>query len=114
MFYARGSFLYTPRHDKRTFVPTEDLFFISGVGFPEGKPSVCGGSGPKCVVSNLGYLDFEKETKQMRLSSIHPEIDIDTVKNSTGFDLIIPDNLTTTKPPTEKELKLLRELYNQI
>ena len=27
MFYARGSFLYTPRHDKRTFVPTKDLLF---------------------------------------------------------------------------------------
>ena len=109
MFYARGSFLYTPRHDKRTFVPTKDLFFTSGVGFPDGNPSVCGGSGPQCVVTNLGYLDFEEKTKRMRLSSIHPGIDIDTVKDSTGFDLIIPDNLATTEPPTEKELKLLRE-----
>jgi acyl CoA:acetate/3-ketoacid CoA transferase beta subunit len=109
MFYARGSFLYTPRHDKRTFVPTKDLFFISGVGFPDGNPSVCGGSGPQCVVTNLGYLDFEEKTKRMRLSSIHPGIDIDMVKDSTGFELIIPDNLATTEPPTEKELKLLRE-----
>ncbi|MFX1468885.1 MAG: hypothetical protein ACFFB8_09490 [Promethearchaeota archaeon] len=43
MFYARGSFLYTPRHDKRSFVPTEKLDFISGVGFPEGKLSICRG-----------------------------------------------------------------------
>jgi acyl CoA:acetate/3-ketoacid CoA transferase beta subunit len=109
MFYARGSFLYTPRHDKRTFVPTEDLFFISGVGFPDGKPSICGGSGPQCVVSNLGYLDFEEKSKRMRLSTIHPGIDIDSVKTSTGFELVIPENLKETKPPTEKELKLLRE-----
>jgi acyl CoA:acetate/3-ketoacid CoA transferase beta subunit len=109
MFYSRGSFLYTPRHDKRTFVPTEDLFFISGVGFPNGKPSICGGSGPQCVITNLGYLDFEEKSKHMRLSTIHPGIDIETVKDSTGFELIIPDNLKKTKPPTEKELKLLRE-----
>ncbi|MFW9818925.1 MAG: CoA-transferase subunit beta [Candidatus Thorarchaeota archaeon] len=109
MFYARGSFLYTPRHDKRTFVPTEDLFFISGVGFPDGKPSICGGSGPQCVITNLGFLDFEEKSKRMRLSSMHPGIDIDIVKEATGFDLIIPDNLKETKPPTEKELKLLRE-----
>ncbi|MFX1504190.1 MAG: CoA-transferase, partial [Promethearchaeota archaeon] len=102
MFYARGSFLYTPRHDKRTFVPTKDLFFISGLGFPDGKPSVCGGSGPQCVITNLGYLDFEEKTKLMRLSSIHPGIDIEMVKDLTGFDLIITDNLTTTEPPTEK------------
>jgi acyl CoA:acetate/3-ketoacid CoA transferase beta subunit len=109
MFYSRGSFLYTPRHDKRTFVPTKDLFFISGVGFPNGKPSICGGSGPQCVITNLGYLDFEEKSKRMRLSTIHPGIDIDIVRDSTGFELIIPDDLKKTKTPTEKELKLLRE-----
>ena len=109
MFYSRGSFLYTPRHDKRTFVPTEDLYFISGVGFPEGKPSICGGSGPQCVITNLGYLDFEEKSKRMRISTIHPEIDIKTVKESTGFEIVIPKNLKETKPPTVKELKLLRE-----
>jgi len=109
MFYSRGSFLYTPRHDKRTFVPTEDLYFISGVGFPDGKPSICGGSGPQCVITNLGYLDFEEKSKYMRISTVHPGIDIRTVKDSTGFDLIIPENLKETKPPTMKELKLLRE-----
>jgi acyl CoA:acetate/3-ketoacid CoA transferase beta subunit len=109
MFYARGSFLYTPRHDMRTFVPTEDLFFISGVGFPDGKPSICGGSGPQCVITNLGYLDFEEKSKRMRVSSIHPGIDIDTITESTGFELVIPEKVKETKPPTERELKLLRE-----
>jgi len=108
MFYSRGSFLYTPRHDKRTFVPTEDLYFISGVGFPDGKPSICGGSGPQCVITNLGYLDFEEKSKCMRISTVHPGIDIKTVKDSTGFDLIIPENLKETKPPIMKELELLR------
>ena len=109
MFYARGSFLYTPRHDTRTFVPTEKLFFISGVGFPNGKPSICGGLGPQCVITNLAYLNFDKTSKRMRLGTIHPKIDIKTVKDSTGFDLIIPKDLKETKPPTVKEIKLLRE-----
>ena len=109
MFYSRGSFLYTPRHNKRTFVPTEDLFFTSGVGFQGGKPSVCGGAGPQCVVSDLAYFDFEEESKRMRLSSIHPGVSLEEVKESTGFDLVIPDNVKETKPPTETELTLLRE-----
>jgi len=109
MFYSRGSFLYTPRHDTRTFVPTEKLYFISGVGFPNGKPSICGGAGPQCVITNLAYLDFDGKVKRMRVASIHPGIDVETIKNSTGFDLIIPDNLKETKPPTVKEIKLLRE-----
>ncbi|MFW9876132.1 MAG: CoA-transferase subunit beta [Candidatus Thorarchaeota archaeon] len=109
MFYARGSFLYTPRHDARTFVPSDKLDFISGVGFPDGKPSICGGSGPQCVISNIAYLDFDDGTKKMRLGSIHPGIDLDTVKKSTGFELIIPHKLVETEPPTIKEIKLLRE-----
>ncbi|TKJ22105.1 MAG: hypothetical protein CEE43_07770 [Promethearchaeota archaeon Loki_b32] len=109
MFYARGSFLYTPRHDTRTFVPTEKLFFISGVGFPDGKPSICGGAGPQCVITNLAYLDFENETKRMRLNSIHPGNDLETLKNSTGFELIVSEEIKETIPPTKKEIELLRE-----
>jgi len=109
MFYSRGSFLYTPRHDTRTFVPIEKLYFISGVGFPNGKPNICGGVGPQCIITNLAYLDFDEKSKRMKVASIHPGINIETVKNSTGFDLIIPDNIKETKPPTAKEIKLLRE-----
>ncbi len=109
MFYLRGSFLYTPRHDTRTFVPTENLFFISGVGFPEGISSICGGSGPQCMITNLAYLIFDKETKKMKIGTIHPEVDIETVINSTGFELIIPKVLKETQPPTYEEISLLRE-----
>ncbi len=109
MFYARGFFLYTPRHDTRTFVPTEKLDFISGVGFPDGKPSICGGSGPQCVITNLAYLDFDDKTKRMNLGSIHPGVDLETLIDSTGFELIIPNELKESLPPTTKEIQLLRE-----
>ena len=109
MFYSRGSFLYTPRHDTRTFVPTEKIDFISGVGFPDGKGSICGGSGPQCVITNLAYLDFDDNTKRMKLGSIHPGVDLETLKDSTGFELIIPNELKETLPPTIKEIQLLRE-----
>lgn len=109
MFYTRGSFLYTPRHDNRTFVPTEKLFFISGVGFPEGKQSICGGSGPQCVITNLAYLDFDRKAKRMKLRTTHPGVSVDEVKEATGFDLLTDQNLTETRPPTVKEIRLLRE-----
>ena len=108
MFYSRGSFLYTPRHDTRTFVPTEKLFFISGVGFPNGEPSICGGSGPQCIITNLAYLDFDPQIRRVRLKSNHPGVEIKTIKESTGFDLIIPDSIQETIPPSERELDLLR------
>ncbi len=107
MFYSRGSFLYTPRHDKRRFVPKVD--FVSGVGFQDGKKSICGGLGPQSIITNLAYLDFEEKSKRVRLSTLHPDVEIDKLIESTGFELIIPKKIKKTKPPTEKELYLLRE-----
>jgi hypothetical protein len=61
------------------------------------------------MISNLAYMDFEEKTKRMRLASVHPGIDVENVKESTGFDLIIPEKLQETNPPTVKEIKILRE-----
>ena len=109
MFYSRGQFLYTPRHDTRTFVPSEKIFFISGVGFQDGKRSICGGSGPQCVITNLAYLSFDDESKKMKIGTIHPGINVEEVEKSTGFELIIPEDLKETRPPSVKEIKFLRE-----
>ncbi|MFX1595731.1 MAG: hypothetical protein ACFFBK_06680 [Promethearchaeota archaeon] len=51
-------------------------------------------------------MDFENKTKMMRLKTIHPSINLETVKESTGFELIIPDRLNEIVPPTVKEIKL--------
>ena len=109
MFYSRGSFLYTPRHIARTFVQHDNMFFISGVGFPEGKQSICGGKGPQCVITDLAYLDFDDKSKRMRVSTIHPGIEMSTIEENTGFELLISKEIKETLPPSEKELKLLRE-----
>ncbi|MHA1146802.1 MAG: CoA-transferase [Promethearchaeota archaeon] len=109
MFYTRGQFLYTPRHDTRTFVPTEKMFFISGVGFQNGRLSECGGSGPQCMITNLAYLTFNNPERKMQIGTIHPGVDIEEVISSTGFEIIVPANLKETMPPTETEIKLLRE-----
>ncbi len=45
----------------------------------------------------------------MKIGTIHPGIEIEDVKKNTGFELIIPKDLKETKPPTLKEIKLLRE-----
>jgi len=109
MFYKRGQFFYTPRHDTRTFVPSDDLFFISGVGFQNGCKSECGGSGPQCMITNLAYLTFNNDQRRMQIGTIHPGVNVEEVQNSTGFEVIIPKDLKETNPPTTEEIKLLRE-----
>jgi hypothetical protein len=46
----------------------------------------------------------------MRLETLHPGATVEEVKDRTGFDLLIPDKIQYTKPPTEEELRVLREL----
>jgi glutaconate CoA-transferase subunit B len=44
----------------------------------------------------------------MRLEALHTGVSVDEVKANTGFDVLVSDALTTTKPPTDEELGILR------
>lgn len=98
-------------HDKRIFVPRCD--FVSALGWGEGGKDArtklgLPGGGPRYVVTPLCVMDFEDETKRMRLKSVHPGVKVEDVVANTGFDLIIPASVPTTEPPTEHELHVLR------
>ncbi|MDD1776717.1 MAG: hypothetical protein LUQ65_01005 [Candidatus Helarchaeota archaeon] len=112
-FYATGQFLYVTRHDSRTFVPAEKLFFRSGVGFVDGKKPLIDygliGIGPKCIITDLAYLDFDPKQRRMRIKTVHPGVKVEDVQKNTGFELLKAPDLKETVPPTEKELQLLRE-----
>ena len=108
-FYSRGQSLYVTRHDRRTFVPSEKLFFRSGVGYVNGQMPVAGGAGPKFIITDLAYLDFDEKTKKMRIKTRHPGVSIEEIQEKTGFELIVPNEVPETKPPTDHELKMLRE-----
>ena len=109
MLYGRGQFLYTPRHETRTFVATDKISFISGAGFTNGNQNICGGAGPQCVITNLAYLIFHDISKKMKIGTIHPGVNLEDVKRATGFELLISDDLKITEPPSIKEITLLRE-----
>ena len=47
---------------------------------------------------------------RMRLEALHVGVTIDDVRANTGFDIQVSDRLTTTKPPSEEELGILRML----
>jgi hypothetical protein len=57
-------------------------------------------------------MDFEEDTKAMRLRSVHPGHSVDEVVENTGFDLVVPDNVPETEPPRPEELDLLRNVID--
>jgi glutaconate CoA-transferase subunit B len=99
-------------HEKRKMVKRLDYLtspgFLGGPGARE-KAGLRGG-GPSLVVTNLCQMDFDPETKRMRLATVHPGVSVQQVLENTSFDLIIPKDVPTTELPTYEELVLLREI----
>jgi glutaconate CoA-transferase subunit B len=100
------------RHDNRRFVPQVDFLttpgYLTGPGARE-EAGLPPGTGPYRVVSTLALLDFDEETRRMRLLSTHPGVNVEQVIENTGFELIVPDQVGQNEPPTAEELRLLRE-----
>jgi glutaconate CoA-transferase subunit B len=67
------------------------------------------GAGPVVAVTDLGVYRFDEATGEMVLGSLHPGVAIDRVREETGWELRVPDDLAETPPPTEEELRLIRE-----
>jgi len=100
------------RHDKRRFVGKVDFIttpgYLSGPGARE-KAGLPPGTGPYRVVSNLAVMGYHPENKRMMLLSTQPGVAVDTVIENTGFDLIIADEVLENLPPSNDELRVLRE-----
>ena len=98
--------------DKRRF--TNDLDFITTPGYLTGKGAreaagLPAGTGPYKVITDLAVFGFDEETKRMKVESLHPGVGLKRVQENTGFELILPESLPTTDPPTETELRILRQ-----
>ena len=48
------------------------------------------------------------ETKRMKIESLHPGVELATVVEKTGFELLIPDEIPTTTAPTPEQVELIR------
>jgi len=102
-------------HDAKKFVPKVDFVttpgYLTGPGAREavGLPP---NTGPTHVITDLGVLGFDEETKWMKIEKIHPGISIAQVQENTGFELIVPEDVSETEEPTAEELRLLREVID--
>ena len=101
----------TPQ-DARRFV--ERVSFVTTPGYLDGpgareSSGLAAGTGPHKVVTNMAVMDFDPETRRMRVESIHKGYSFDDVQENTGFELLRSPQLSETPEPTEKELHILRE-----
>lgn len=98
-------------HSRRLFVERCD--YISAYGWGTGGADArrrlgLPGGGPRYCLTPLCVLDFAEDSKRMRLHSLHPGVSREEVQAHTGFQLVTPEQIPTTDPPTAEELQALR------
>ncbi len=103
---------FVPRHSARVFVPAVDL--VSGVGSDRAARLGPGGRFHEIrrVVTDLAVLDLGGPGGELRLVSVHPGVEEDTVAERTGFELHRTDPVTTTPAPGAEALRLIREVID--
>ncbi len=67
------------------------------------------GSGPTSVVTNLATYGFDERMGEMTLLTLHPDVTLDEVRENMGWEPKLAPEVGETPPPTDEELRLLRE-----
>lgn len=105
--YSEQVYFYVPRHSPITFV--EQLDCVSGMGASDQRVR---GRAPRYLITDLGQFDWAFGV--MRITHLHPGVTLEQVQRKTGFTLEAAPDLQETAPPTEEELRLLREVIDPL
>lgn len=108
---------FVPSHNTRVFVDGE-CDMVASVGYnPARMPRGWSADDVdiRFIITDLCVMDFGGPEHQVRLVSLHPGISVEQVRENTGFEIHVPDNVPTTAAPTEEQLAVIRELdpHNQ-
>jgi glutaconate CoA-transferase, subunit B len=104
------------RQSWRSFVA--ELDFVTSVGFGNGggdrKRLGLKGEGPTLVITDLGLLKPNAQSRELELTHLHPGVTLESARSATGWDLAVATELEETAPPTVTELSVLRELTSSV
>jgi glutaconate CoA-transferase subunit B len=68
---------------------------------------------PVAVITDLGVLEPDPADGELTLTQIHPDVTVEHVRESTGWDLRVAGDLRTTPPATGAELAALQALTDR-
>lgn len=100
------------RHSRRAFVDRVDFVTSVGHGSGPGDRERLGlrGAGPVRVITDLGVLEPDPATRELVLTAVHPGVEVDAVREATGWDLKVSEDLAVTPEPSDTELSVVRSL----
>ncbi|MBA2298675.1 MAG: CoA-transferase subunit beta [Actinobacteria bacterium] len=104
--------LIVMRQSPRAFV--ERIDFVTSVGYGKGgddrERHGFIGAGPTTVITDVGILEPDPETRELVLTHLHPGTTLADAQAATGWELVASPALEHTPPPTALELSTLRKL----
>jgi glutaconate CoA-transferase subunit B len=108
-----GQVYIVMRQSARTFVKQLDFLTTLGHGRTGRERRELGirTKGPALLVTDLCVMRPDNDTNEMVVTSLHPGIPRDQVKDATGWNLRFAEQVGETPPPTAAELDVLRELH---
>jgi len=65
--------------------------------------------GPSAVITSKCVLRFDQGSREAFVSTIHPGVSVQDVKENTGWDLKVSADVKSTAEPTAEELRAIRE-----
>ncbi|QCW79869.1 3-oxoadipate--succinyl-CoA transferase subunit B [Streptomyces sp. S6] len=109
MANAREVFVVMRRHTPRSFAAALDFCTTPGPdrALADGIRPL--GAGVTRVVTELGVLARDGVGDELRLVAVHPGVTVGQVRAATGWELKVADTVATVDPPTDAELRLLRD-----
>ena len=103
-------YLIFMQHEKRKFPVKLDYLtspgYLDGPGAREREGLLPGG--PTAVITNLGVMHFDSDTKEMYLAYYYPGVTPQDILDNMEFSVDV-SRAGEAEPPTERELKILRE-----
>lgn len=99
------------QHQKRRF--TEHIDYVTSPGWMDGpggreRAGLPGNRGPRMVVTELGVMKFDEETKRMYLAYYYPYSTPEMIQENTGFEIDV-SRAQLMEGPDEEVIRVIRE-----
>jgi glutaconate CoA-transferase subunit B len=112
--HAKQTFVVL-KQSPRSFVPKLD--FVTSAGFFEGRGSRsrtgAPGAGPRVVITDHGLLKPEAESDELIFAARYENVGVEAARRAAGWPLRTADPVEVVAPPTNEELRILRDLHER-
>lgn len=99
-------------HDQRRF--PEKVNYLTSPGYIDGgsgrqKAGLRPDTGPWAVFTTLGRFKFDRDSGEMYLDGYYRGVNVNQIKENMGWEIKISKSVREIEPPTEEDLRILRE-----